>query len=253
MEVYAATDDAADGVRTGHFDARHARAVMRELARSPTAMDATAFAGVTEEIRNLVLDLGGVFSFAASEIRDKLAVVRARAAEMRSETGAPVVTVQALVAWEVARHTERRHEHTDASAARSVLRLMWLFDFVHELLAILLPAANAAEPAAAAAAAGHAVTVAHAPADPPSERSLGACARAAYAETLAQHHPALLRQAVYAATLLLPSRGTFLRLLEDGRPHEELEPALRDFVSALSVVRDALWAFFRERGLLSLP
>ena len=246
-------DDAAapvDGGRARRFDAAHARALMLELASAPDAMDAAAFIDAGEEIRGLVTSLGGVFSFAATEIKEKLTVVRARVAEMHADSRP---SVQALVLWEVARHTERQHDRGDASAARSVLRLMWLFDYVDALLTSLLVSA----PAVAAADSAPAVDgdgAKPAPATMVTEApALGTCARAAYAATLAPRHPLLLREAVRAATLLLPSRASFLRMLEDGHPHDELEPALRDFVAALGVVRGALWAFFRAHELDSLP
>lgn len=112
------------------------------------------------------------------------------------------------------------------TGARSLLRLMWFLDFVCTLLAGLLQ-------------------------NPASE--LRPTASRAYDAALANHHPWLLRKAIGAAMLALPSRATFMRNISAGEDMSVLTEDLGEFVRLLEQVRLELWRFYSVNGLTELP
>jgi len=138
----------------------------------------------------------------------------------------PRPTLQGLVEWETARGVERSNTRAYVSGARSALRMMWFLDFISALINGLLdnPTAELAE-----------------------------CTRKAYTAALEHRHTWIVRTAIGSAMYFLPTRTAFLASLGSGRPTEELEPSLREFVVLVERVRKELWAYYAAHGITDLP
>ncbi len=123
-----------------------------------------------------------------------------------------------------------RNDRSYVSAARSLLRLMWLLDFVQDLLRELLTP--------------------HADGTPLP--SLAGAAGAAYQTALAPHHPWVLRKTVGGALMMLgTSREAFFSYL--GGSEADMAPRLQAFAAQMLPVRESLWGYFRANGIADLP
>lgn len=114
--------------------------------------------------------------------------------------------------------TDYRHQYT--STARTVLRNMWLLDFLHHLMEMLYTDRQA---------------------------KLSACAKHAYSEGLGPHHPWVVRQAAKVAMLAAPSRETFLT--ESKATYEQIN----EFKTQLEKIRLPLWEYYRQKNIDKLP
>lgn len=111
-----------------------------------------------------------------------------------------------------------RHQFT--STTRTVLRNLWLFDFLHYFMDMIHDERDA---------------------------KLSACAKNAYSKGLGIHHPWVVRQAAKLAMLATPSRETFLH--DANASYEQIA----EFKALLEQFRGPLWAFYKEKGLEELP
>lgn len=153
------------------FDALRLVALFQTCAATPTDVPIVEFVEGCLEVRKIVALLGAGFSIAGNDIAEKCAVLRARLAELQAAGAARGVapplppgaaadpsdgrvrlTLQFLVASEAAAGTAASNSAAYVSGARSILRLLWLLDFVTALLGGLLQDPSAALPAVARAA-----------------------------------------------------------------------------------------------------
>ena len=184
----------------GHCDPARLVRAFEACAAAPSDLPSVAFVDGCREIGHIVSLLGPGFSIASADINDKCRILSARldeaaAASPPAAAAAPAAapagrpTLQRLVRAEVAAGTAATNSAQHASAARTVLRLLWMIDFI----AVLFEGLAAA------------------PAD-----SLTAVARAAYHTALEPHHTLLVKLSVKAAMSFLPSRERFLQALAAG-------------------------------------
>ena len=184
----------------GHCDPARLVRAFEACAAAPSDLPSVAFVDGCREIGHIVSLLGPGFSIASADINDKCRILSARldeaaAASPPAAAAAPAAapagrpTLQRLVRAEVAAGTAATNSAQHASAARTVLRLLWMIDFI----AVLFEGLAAA------------------PAD-----SLTAVARAAYHTALEPHHTLLVKLTAKAAMSFLPSRERFLQALAAG-------------------------------------
>jgi hypothetical protein len=228
------------------FSASRLLTVWGACAQSPNALPVELFLAGCMEVRKIAMLLGRAFGIAANDIAEKTAVVQRRADELRQSPpppGAPppppVLTVQYLVESELRAGVAGTNTRSFVSASRSILRLMWLTDFIFLLLTRLVDAPDA---------------------------QLSECAREAYKAALEPHHAWAVRTTIGAAMSFLPSREQFLRSLSqdplapaaggggDAAGGGGIEDKLRAFLTTqLQPVRGELWRFYTEQGLTELP
>lgn len=110
-------------------------------------------------------------------------------------------------------------EYKYTSTSRTVLRNLWLMDFVFHLMKNL---------------------------HDDKSTSLGHCAKDAYGKGLGPHHPWVVRQAAKVAMLACPARETFMT--NTGGTYEDLL-----FVKeSVEKVKGVMWAFYETKGLSKL-
>jgi len=113
------------------------------------------------------------------------------------------------------------------STTRTINRLMWFFDFVTILIKNIATDKTAKVPD---------------------------CAKRAYTEALAPHHPLPIRLAAKAALNFAPSRERFLKELFPADMEEDEK--YRQFNYALEVIgpiREFLWKYYAEHGIKEIP
>lgn len=106
------------------------------------------------------------------------------------------------------------------STTRTILRTVWLLDFIAILFTRL---------------------------DQNRDAALSHCAREAYNEGLGIHHPWVVRQAAKVAMYAVPGREALL-----SSTHLKYEHC-QAIVSGANVIREHLWALYREKGFDTLP
>lgn len=211
-----------------NFDATAALASSALLAQACDSLSVDEFITYLSHMSAIVSALGDL-GFVAAEIADKVGVVTCRTNELRatSDCNGTNVSLQQLVSWELARGVVLPAVPNYVSAARSLLRLMWLLDFVVALLHRL--AQNDAD-------------------------TLSTCARDAYDAVLAPRHPVFLRHIIQVALYMLPSRRSFCDKLSRGlQLGVDLDDALRDYADSIDCVRNSLWRFYTQHNITDLP
>lgn len=111
-----------------------------------------------------------------------------------------------------------RYKYT--STARTVLRNMWLLDFLHHFMEKLYNERDA---------------------------KLSAVAKNAYNKGLGPHHPWVIRQGAKVAMLAVPSRESFFN--ETKASYEQIY----EFKTCLEKFRPWLWDYYRQKKLDDLP
>lgn len=106
------------------------------------------------------------------------------------------------------------------STARTVLRNMWLLDFLHHFFLML---------------------------DQDRKAKLSAVAKHAYSEGLGPHHPWVIRQGAKVAMLACPSRDSFLT--ETQASYEQV----KEILGYIDTFREVLWQYYKDKGLVDLP
>jgi len=76
------------------------------------------------------------------------------------------------------------------------------------------------------------------------------CAKKAYEEALAPHHPLAIRVAAKAALNFTPSREKFLKgLFPEGMTEDEKYRLFRHCLDLVGPVRKFLWKYYEEHGI----
>lgn len=80
------------------------------------------------------------------------------------------------------------------------------------------------------------------------------CAKKAYDEALAPHHPLPIRIAAKAALNFTPSREKFLKgLFPEEMSEEERYHHFRHCLDIVGPVRKFLWKYYEEHGIKEIP
>lgn len=111
-------------------------------------------------------------------------------------------------------------KYTYTSTVRTVLRNLWLLDFIYFFMKKIYDERDA---------------------------SLSTCAKEAYSKGLGPHHPWAIRQVAKVAMIAVPSRETYIRETNMNYEH------VKDLLDGIDKFREPLWNWYREKGLDKLP
>ncbi|XP_029974917.1 ceramide-1-phosphate transfer protein-like [Salarias fasciatus] len=169
--------------------------------------------------------LGSVFGFISKDAVTKIQIL---VALLNGENGSQYSTLQSMVKYELDNglvDLTKRGPHPD-SGCRTLLRLhralRWLELFLERLRV-----------------------------STEDSKTSALCAEA-YNESLAQHHPWVVRKAAGMAFLVLPGRPTFFEVMNVGPP-EQVVSMLGEAVPLISEVYKITEELYAEHNLLDLP
>ncbi|XP_062597225.1 ceramide-1-phosphate transfer protein-like [Saccostrea cucullata] len=180
-----------------------------------------AYVDAYEELSKLFSILGSVFGFVTSDVVEKIGILR----EYRSsEVSEKYVSIQSMIQYEV--ETKTTNNKKKASGSRTLLRLHRALEFTSRLLSDLKMAEE--------------------------HEKMSHLTKTAYDDTLARHHPWLIRKGVHVAVYTLPSRKHFLEKLkvEDAEKAKDLLGRVSDVQKEIFVITEELYA---KESLLDLP
>lgn len=180
-----------------------------------------AYVDAYEELSKLFSILGSVFGFVTSDVVEKIGILR----EYRSsEVSEKYVSIQSMIQYEV--ETKTTNNKKKASGSRTLLRLHRALEFTSRLLSDLKVAEE--------------------------HEKMSHLTKTAYDDTLARHHPWLIRKGVHVAVYTLPSRKHFLEKLkvEDVEKAKDLLGRVSDVQKEIFVITEELYA---KESLLDLP
>lgn len=169
--------------------------------------------------------LGSVFGFIS---KDAVAKIKILVAYLEAENGSQYATVQSMIKYELDNELvdlTKRGGHPE-SGCRTLLRLhralRWL-----ELFLERLRTSN-------------------------EDGKTSAMCAEAYNESLAQHHPWVVRKAAGMAFCVLPGRPAFLEVMNVGTP-EQVVAMLGEAIPLISEVYQITEELYAQHNLLDLP
>jgi hypothetical protein len=134
--------------------------------------------------------------------------------------------LQSMIRDEVSRGVEKENSSKKASTARTVLRLLWFFDFLREMISNL---------------------VTH------REFSLEKCCRKAYKRALAPHHPWAVRVAAKLGIKTVPNKEEYMNRLLGNIGYDQQIQVFQSMMDESVAIRETLWKFYHDNGLTNLP
>ncbi|XP_051518821.1 ceramide-1-phosphate transfer protein [Myxocyprinus asiaticus] len=178
-----------------------------------------------QELVSFMNSLGNVFSFISKDVVSKVKIMENF---LSGENGSHYVTVQSMVKYELENDLvdlTKRGNHPE-SGCRTLLRLhralRWLELFLDRLRTST------------------------------EESKTSVMCSDAYNESLAQHHPWLIRKAVDVAFCALPGRDTFFTVMNAG-DHTEVVALLGESLPLISEVYQITEDLYAKNSLLELP
>jgi Glycolipid transfer protein (GLTP) len=178
------------------------------------------FSEAMQEFSNSFAFLGMALSMAFSDITTKARAIQDNFKNL-SITG-----LQTMIREEIRRGVERNNDKSSPSTARTVLRLLWFFDFLKEIITNVL--------------------------NNPAQKLSDACSEA-YSVALAPHHPWHVRMAAKLGIKTVPSKEEYLNRLIGPMPLEKQLDLFRTMLEASTPIREKLWQFYNENRLTDLP
>ncbi|CAG9326905.1 unnamed protein product [Blepharisma stoltei] len=179
------------------------------------------FADAMLEFSNSFAFLGRALSMAFSDITSKAAIIK------NNFQGSQFTGLQSMISDEIRRGVERFHQDDHhASTARTILRLMWFFDFLRQLIINF---------------------------STHLDWKMSKCVSEAYDDAFGPHHPWPVRMAAKVGIKTVPNREEYgRRLLGDISLERQLELFNR-MLELSSPIREALWNFYKRNNLTELP
>ncbi|KAM4610165.1 ceramide-1-phosphate transfer protein [Polymixia lowei] len=169
--------------------------------------------------------LGSVFTFISKDAVNKVQVL---VNYLNSDNGSHYITIQSMVKYELENELvdlTKRGSHPE-SGCRTLLRLhralRWLELFLERLRTST------------------------------EESKTSVMCADAYNESLAQHHPWVIRKAAGMAFCVLPGRATFFEVMNVGTP-EQVVAVLGDAIPLISEVYQITEELYAQHNLLELP
>eukprot|EP00347_Sterkiella_histriomuscorum_P023651 403333863 len=222
-----------------NFSAERWLGYTKTIASSPEAIDVDTWVAFLYETTNLFKKMGSAMSMAFSDITSKAEFIAQNKEQfLRENPGKETCTLQDLIEDDIRKGVEKLngenndkllkkdklpkddYRHKFTSTARTVLRNMWLLDFLHHFMNQIYNDRTA---------------------------KLSSCAKFAYSEGLGPHHPWAIRQVAKVGMLAAPSRDSFLT--ETKATYEQID----EFRTELERFRPALWSYYKEKNLIDLP
>ncbi|KAH9513473.1 hypothetical protein Btru_033154 [Bulinus truncatus] len=174
-----------------------------------------------EELCKLFRLFGTIFSFVTSDVEEKIAILREY---RKSEHAEEYKTIQTMLEYELEQDLTRNVKKP--SGARTLLRLHRALEFISAFLLKLR--------------------------DSDGTVKFSSAATKAYDETLAKHHPWLVKKAVHLAMYMLPSRAELLKKMgvED---NEGGMQGISDLAQELTAIFQVTEEIYNKGNLLDLP
>lgn len=169
--------------------------------------------------------LGNVFSFISKDVVSKIQILENFLA---SESGSHYVTIQSMVKYELENDLvdiTKRGNHPE-SGCRTLLRLHRALRWLELFLDSLRTSKD--------------------------DSKTSVMCSDAYNESLAQHHPWLIRKAVGVAFCALPGRDTFFEVMNAG-DHSQVVALLGESLPLISEVYQITEDLYAKNNLLELP
>lgn len=180
---------------------------------------------IMNTLNSFMNTLGNVFSFISKDVVSKVQILENL---LTGENGSHYVTVQSMVKYELENNLvdiTKRGNHTE-SGCRTLLRLhralRWLELFLDSLRTSK------------------------------EDNKTSVMCSDAYNESLAQHHPWLIRKAVGVAFCALPGRDTFFQVMNAG-DQKQVVALLGESLPLISEVYQITEDLFAKNNLLELP
>ncbi len=205
-----------------------ASAIAAALDEKTGQVNASKFLEAANAVPLLMGGLGRTFEFASSDFLKKLSTADSRMKETAKALGVPMqsVTLQQMVELDIQNGTTHAGK-AKSPAARTILRLLWLFDFIGVLLQNL--------------------------GKNPSKPLAEVCGQT-YEDTLAPKHIWIIRKAARSGMGLLPPKSEFRkRLGTEKLSQEEENKKLLLWASKCNRTSEVMWAYMKSKGLEELP
>lgn len=156
--------------------------------------------------------LGSVFGFVTSDVVEKIGILREY---RKSEVSEKYITIQSMIEHEV--ETKTTNNKKKASGARTLLRLHRALEFTARLMMDLKTADD--------------------------HEKMSHITKTAYDDTLAHHHPWLIRKGVHVAVYTLPTRKHFLEKLkmDDAEKAKDLLAKVSDYQKEIFVITENIY------------
>lgn len=164
--------------------------------------------------------MGSVFSFVNSDVVEKIGILREY---RKSEEAADYESFEKMIRYEVANDTTNNKKK--ASGSRTLLRLHRALEFTSRLM--------------------HDIRVAE------EHDKMSHITKVAYDETLAKHHPWLIRKGVHVAVYTLPTRKHFIEKLgvQDAEKASEYLGKTADLQKRIFDITEAIYTREDLHGL----
>ena len=179
------------------------------------------FSEAMMEFSNSFSFLGRALSMAFSDISTKAQAIE------KNFKNSPNPGLQSMILGEVERGVQRNNSEEGPSTARTVLRLLWFFDFLKDMITNVME----------------------------NEKwKLSKSCSKAYDSALAPHHPWHVRLAAGLGIKTVPSKKEYMdRLLGRDKTLEEQMGLFKMMLDYSAPIRETLWGFYHQHRLTDLP
>ena len=164
--------------------------------------------------------LGVALSMAFSDISTKAQFIQ------NNFKNSDFTGLQSMILNEISRGVEKNNNDRNPSTARTVLRLLWFFDFLKDITTNLV---------------NH------------EDWPLAKSCRKAYKSALAPHHPWHIRFGAKIAIKTVPSRKEYMDRVFGNRPYSEQLAMFQTMLDCSNPIRETLWNFYKQHKLTELP
>jgi len=196
-------------------------------------IDSDAFLNAILELVKIFSIIGSAINFAFKDVITRVASIRSNFARFPQVKGGLITFIEhefkqgiQLYSVENPRKVHDPSFKNYESTTRNLSRLMWFLDFVT-------------------------VLVKHLEGD--RQMKCADCAKKAYSEGLAPHHPFPVRMAAKTALTFTPSREKFMKgLFPDTMTEEEKYRAFRQALDLINPIRNSLWKYYEDHGVKNI-
>lgn len=202
--------------------------ILRRSINPDNTINAELFLKASRQLPGLVGGLGRTFEFATADIEKKMEIAEERLTETADDLGMSKsqVTLEDMVERDI-RLGVTHDGKKAAPASRTLLRLLWFFDFT---AALLQGTADA------------------------QDEDLSTICSNAYEEALAPRHPWILRKAARSGMRLLPNKRVFrVRLGTADLPRDVEQARITGWADEVRAVKAIMWDYMEDKGLEELP
>ncbi|XP_005100179.1 ceramide-1-phosphate transfer protein [Aplysia californica] len=203
------------------FDAEKVLKLFSSCRGDGDILSLDCYVDAYEELCKLFRLFGTIFSFVTSDVEEKIGILRDF---RKAENAESYKTIQSMLDYEVANSLTNMKKRP--SGARTLLRLHRALEFISALLMKIRDTDNSVK--------------------------FSSVATKAYDETLAKHHPWLVKKAVHVAMYMLPSRPDLLNKMsiEDSNAGKA---RMTDLIDELNVIYNITQKLYEKDNLLDLP